>query len=343
MMFCGFAGALVAFIIVPAVDRASGSATSSGTSDDRGRDRRGAAASPRPELASGSSPPTSPPRRSCSSSCSSSSRRSNVLLGDRDPAAVAGASTATTPVVMLVFDEFALGTWSNAQGHLDAARFPGFARLAKLSTWYPNMHDGLDGHRPRGAGDPDRARPGPNAAPVASVYPRSLFTMLGRSGPVHAIEDVTHICPNSICSDRRTPSPSGLLSDTAIVFGHNVLPSGLESSWLPSIDGQWSEFGDDNDAVPPSTANQPTIGDYKAAVPPQARSAGRAGRSGRRCSTSTSRRSMARRGPGSGTGTSTSRTRGYKRCPTARCTSTRRCCPTSARPGRASRASPGSR
>lgn len=262
-VFCGFAGALVAFIIVPAIDRAFGLgdiiwyilmiavAVGAGLLFARKNWVRQFATylSPTPILFLVLFLFVSPV---------------NVLLGDSDPAAVAGATTATTPVVMLVFDEFALGTLVNAQGHIDAARFPGFARLAKLSTWYPNVTTV--------ATVTDRAVPAiqtglvpdPNAAPIASVYPRSVFTMLGRSGQVHAIEDVTHICPNSICSDRRAPSPSGLLSDTAIVFGHNVLPSGLESSWLPSIDGQWSGFGDDNDAVAPSTANQPTLGNYKA-------------------------------------------------------------------------------
>jgi hypothetical protein len=188
----------------------------------------------------------------------------HVLLGNSDPAAVAGSSTATTPVVMLLFDEFALGTLVNGQGQIDAARFPGFARLAKVATWYPNVTTVSTATDRAVPAILSGLVPAPNAAPVASVYPRSLFTLLGRSGKVHAIEDVTHICPNSICSNRATPSPSGLLSDTAIVLGHSVLPSGLESSWLPSLDGQWSNFGDDSASVEPTTANQPTLGSYRA-------------------------------------------------------------------------------
>ena len=43
---------------------------------------------------------------------------------------------ANTPVVVVVFDEFALSSLMAADGSIDAARFPGFGRLAKRSTWY---------------------------------------------------------------------------------------------------------------------------------------------------------------------------------------------------------------
>jgi hypothetical protein len=265
-MFCGIAGLLVALFVVPAADRALGLAdwvwfggmviVAVGTASVFARFRmvRGFATylSPAPILFLALFLFVSP---------------ANALLSDTDPAAVVGASTATTPVVMVVLDEFPLGAIIDGDGRLDTGRFPGFARLAGMSTWYPNaltvstqthlaVPAILTGLVPR-----DRA-----AAPIAAVYPRNLFTMLGRTGPVNAIEDVTHLCPDSVCDDQPSSSRGDLLSDTAVVLGHNILPDGLETDWLPSLDGQWSDFGNDPETVAPSSASAPSAAAYLSAL-----------------------------------------------------------------------------
>jgi hypothetical protein len=83
---------------------------------------------------------------------------------------------------------------------------------------------------------------------------------------VRATEDVTHLCPTSVCGDQLSVNPTGLLSDTAIVFGHAILPAGLESEWLPSTEGQWSDFGNEPAPVKPSTGSAPNAADYIAAL-----------------------------------------------------------------------------
>ena len=50
---------------------------------------------------------------------------------------MAGVGGRDAPVVFLMLDEFPQGALLDTNGALDAKRFPGFARLVSVSTWYP--------------------------------------------------------------------------------------------------------------------------------------------------------------------------------------------------------------
>jgi hypothetical protein len=247
--FCAIAGILFALFLVPAVDRAVdlpdglwtvamiAVAIGAGVLVDRARAARGFAAylSPAPVVFAGLFLLVSPAR---------------VLLTDSDPSAIVGSGAATTPVVVLVFDEFPLGAIVDGSGHLDTARYPGFARLARTATWYRNATTvSAETHVAVPAIQTGNVPASREAAPVAAEYPRSLFTMLGRSGPVHAIEDVTHVCPDAICGRRASLGTGTLLSDLRVLVGYNVLPTGLERSWLPSLDGKWADFAHDESST----------------------------------------------------------------------------------------------
>jgi hypothetical protein len=160
--------------------------------------------------------------------------------GDGD---VLAAQDLDTPVVVVVFDEFALGVLLNADATLDTTHFPGFGRLAALSTWYPNATTTafrtdvavpaiLSGST-RPVGTP----------PTSSEYPRSLFSMLGASHSVRADEVVTHICPEAVCPVP-TPTEGSVVEDTTIAYLHGLLPDGLASSWLPPMGARWGGFAD---------------------------------------------------------------------------------------------------
>jgi hypothetical protein len=248
--FCGVAGVLFALVLVPAVDRAFdlpewlwtvamvGVAIGAGILADRARAARGFATylSPAPLVFAALFLFLSP---------------AHVLLTDSDPSAIVGSGAARTPVVVLVFDEFPLGTLVDGSGHLDTARYPGFARLARAATWYPNATTvSAETHVAVPAILTGNVPDSREAAPVAAQYPRNLFTMLGRSGPVHATEDVTHLCPEAICGKRASLGTGSLLSDLEVLVGYNVLPADLESRWLPSLDGKWADFAHDEPAMP---------------------------------------------------------------------------------------------
>ena len=58
------------------------------------------------------------------------------LVFPSSTADVEAAVASDTPVVFVVFDEFPLVSLLNAQGGIDATRYPNFAALASMSTWY---------------------------------------------------------------------------------------------------------------------------------------------------------------------------------------------------------------
>ena len=167
------------------------------------------------------------------------------------PEVQAATVRAKTPVVLIVFDEFStVGLMSRRQG-VDAKRFPSFASLAGDSTWYRSattrywLSEGavpsiLTGREPR-----------PDAVPVYSDYPQSLFTLLGGSYRVRAVETLTRLCPPKLCkeqprSEQDTTAATGaygsLASDVGIVYLHMLLPTPYADR-LPRIDDSWGDFG----------------------------------------------------------------------------------------------------
>jgi Sulfatase len=128
-----------------------------------------------------------------------------VHLEALSPNAPRGVSSpvihSRTPVVLVVFDEFALSSLLAANGHIDAARYPHFAALARSSTWFRNATTVYD--------VTDRAVPAiltgrfrrHGQLPSVDDYPRNLFTLLGGSYHVHALQAETRLCPQSICPD----------------------------------------------------------------------------------------------------------------------------------------------
>ena len=126
--------------------------------------------------------------------------------GDDDgPPALA---IAHPPVVMVVFDEFPADALLRPDGRIDAERFPNFAELASISTWFPNAYTAydstfkavpaiLDGRRPRAG----------TAADVRSHQP-SLFHVMDRLGyEVFKVESASALCPPRICPGARTRRP----------------------------------------------------------------------------------------------------------------------------------------
>ena len=49
-----------------------------------------------------------------------------------------GKGRGKPPVVMLIMDEFPTESLRGPDGRIDAARYPNFARLAAMSTWFRN-------------------------------------------------------------------------------------------------------------------------------------------------------------------------------------------------------------
>lgn len=173
-----------------------------------------------------------------------------------DQVDVRAATVASkTPVVLIVFDEFSTVSLMDRRERIDAVRFPNFATLARDATWYRNatteywlsevaVPTVLTGQRPV-----------PGKLPIASEYPHSVFTLVGRSYRVRAIETLTHLCPRTLCRETRAIAQAqavpnnfhSFASDVGTVYLHMVVPEQYADR-LPAISDAWGNFGKENDA-----------------------------------------------------------------------------------------------
>lgn len=153
------------------------------------------------------------------------------------PVAFAGAVGASAtaeverpaPVVMVVLDELPTASLLDADGGIDADRFPGFAELASISTWYRN-HSSVSATSPQAVPALLTGRlPGVDAvAPVASEHPDNLFTLLGARYDLDVAERVTDLCPPELCPDDgagRDPALPALLGDALDVWTELATPT----------------------------------------------------------------------------------------------------------------------
>jgi hypothetical protein len=125
------------------------------------------------------------------------------------------------PVVMIILDEMQGQSLMDGSRHIDASRFPNFARLAHNSTWFRNATTAhsfteyavpsiVTGHRST-----------PDSRPIAADHQRGIFNLLG-ANPMTVQEPFTDLCPRSLC-----PATGSALDVTKV---------GAEASlhqWLP--------------------------------------------------------------------------------------------------------------
>ena len=158
---------------------------------------------------------------------------------------------STTPVVLVVFDEFAPVSLMNRDEKIDAQRYPNFAALARNSTWYRSattvqwvteqaVPAVLTGILPAQHSKP---------LPIYADHPRNIFTLLGRGYRVRAVESLTQLCPAHLCHEVNRASPAAvsdtthsLASDAGVVYLHLVLPEPY-SEHIPAISDSWGDFG----------------------------------------------------------------------------------------------------
>lgn len=164
---------------------------------------------------------------------------------------VGGAGNVTVgeveaPVIVIVLDEFPVASLLRPDGTINEERYPGFADLASVSTWFRNASSIQNlTHRAvpailtgtRASGD---------VLPIAADYPQSMFTYFGAELPVHRYESVTDMCPPRICEQQASQGFGQLVEDAAIVYGHRLLPTELRDR-LPAIDNSWGAFGAQQD------------------------------------------------------------------------------------------------
>jgi hypothetical protein len=172
-----------------------------------------------------------------------------VILGTSGPKSDAVIGRPDVSVLQIVFDEFPLYALLDANGEINAERFPGFAQLAQESTWFRNsVAESNFTHQAVPAILASQV-PTETGGPFLQQYPKNIFTLYGGKADVGGIEPVTSLCPQSVCGTETSSlfgfdvgRYSKFVRDAGYVYGHRVLPP-IARTRIPSIEGTWGGFG----------------------------------------------------------------------------------------------------
>lgn len=151
-----------------------------------------------------------------------------------------------TPVVVVVFDEFASPVLMGADHRIDSRRFPGFARLAGMSTWFRNATTVSDYTHLAVPAIQSGMQPDRDLLPTVRDHPNNLFTLLSGTYRMNVHEAITDLCPTALCgteSDRPgfASRMRSLAQDSGVVYGRAVLPDRWADR-LPSVADSWGNF-----------------------------------------------------------------------------------------------------
>jgi hypothetical protein len=114
-------------------------------------------------------------------------------------------------VVFVVLDEFPADAFLRPDGSMDAERFPNFAELASIATWFPNGHTIYDSTFKAVPAILDGRLPRRGTAPDVRSHKPSLFHLMDRLGyGVFKVESASAVCPPDICPGARTRRPGVL-------------------------------------------------------------------------------------------------------------------------------------
>ena len=115
------------------------------------------------------------------------------------------------PVVVLVFDEFPTDALLGPDGRIDEKRFPNFAELARISTWFPNGHTVFDSSFKAVPALLDARLPRPRTAADVRSHQPSVFHLMDALGyDIIKVESATALCPPRICTGARARRPGVL-------------------------------------------------------------------------------------------------------------------------------------
>ena len=132
----------------------------------------------------------------------------------------------TTPMVMLVVDEFPTGVLLDGGGAVDARRFPNLARLGEDARWYRNYSTVNNFTIHALPALLSAEAPEADDVPLLDDHPRNLFTLLGGTYEVNVSEAITRLCPTELCptpeSAEGAAGLGGIAEDAREVLGELV-------------------------------------------------------------------------------------------------------------------------
>jgi Sulfatase len=171
---------------------------------------------------------------------------SKLAFPDEAQARTIGGVTQA-PIVVVLLDELPVNTLLDDRGRIDAARYPGFAELARNATWFKNAYTVYDSTERAQPAIMDGNLPAEDKLPTSSDHPNSIFSLFGKTHRMLVSEEATTVCSRDICSDERLAEGYGdrlssMSEDLGLVWLHVVAPPDIEAE-LPSVSENWGNFG----------------------------------------------------------------------------------------------------
>ena len=152
--------------------------------------------------------------------------------------------SSTAPIVFLILDELPLVSLLDAEGKIDAKKYPNFAQFQKDSVWFRNATTVADGTPESIGAILSGLYPANGRLPTLQDYPRNLFTLFSGSYDIKAVEHVSRMSPRPDFYSEQESIPQRwklILMDLAAIYLHIVTPDELRGS-LPSINQTWGNF-----------------------------------------------------------------------------------------------------
>jgi hypothetical protein len=169
---------------------------------------------------------------------------SELLKGDHEPRERWDIRTST-PIVVVVFDEFPTISLLDENQEIDEVLFPNFARLSREAHWFRNATTVNDSTLISISSIvtgllPDIDQP---KLPTLRDHPRNLFTLFESTHDLYVHEAMTRLAPPSSGTEDRglLQTQSVLLSDLWLVYLHLLLPADLVTG-LPRVTETWTDF-----------------------------------------------------------------------------------------------------
>ena len=138
-------------------------------------------------------------------------------------------------VVFLILDEFPTSSLMNANGQIDAARYPNFGDLARHSTGSGTQRASTRGTHAACRRSSTRGCRSEAASPTFADHPQNIFTLLGGRYRMNVWETQTHLCPTRLCRGK------GELSNSFVARMHSLFEDArdrLPAHGVPLVAGK---------------------------------------------------------------------------------------------------------
>lgn len=168
----------------------------------------------------------------------------SALLEDFDSEVPSVSARGETSIVFVLFDQFPLSLLVDTDGRIASSRFPNFARLAEMSTWYRNAVTVSSETSLAVPALLSGQIPEPDTLPVVSQRPENLFTLLGSSHSITAYETFTQLCPDALCRNRDELPSGALVGDLLVVLVRSLIDAETADQLVPELGTAWAGFVD---------------------------------------------------------------------------------------------------